>query len=322
MFTGLPVAVVIGGVGLLFGFIGTSFGVFSPIEFFNIPVRIWGSAAENPVLVAVPMFIFMGTTLEQSGVADDLLKTLAIVLRKVRGGLALSVTLMGTILAAAAGIIGASVVMMTLLALPAMLQARYSPQLATGTIAASGTLGILIPPSVMLVLMGDLMQLSVGDLFLAASLPGFMLSALYALYILVVCQLKPTLAPLPPADAGPAAGADYVLMLAGSLAPPVALVALVLGSIFMGLATPTEAAAVGAGGACLITALKGRMSIGLLHSVARSATLTTAMVFFIIIGATGFSYVFRSLGGDDVIDLMGWTAPAPGIAVPRWRTVQ
>ncbi|MCS6780935.1 MAG: TRAP transporter large permease subunit [Geminicoccaceae bacterium] len=301
LFSGLPVAAVIGGVGLAFGFVGYLFGVFAPIEFFNIPVRIWGTAAENPVLVAVPMFIFMGTMLEQSGVAEDLLRTLGIVLRRVRGGLAMAVTLMGTILAAATGIIGASVVMMTLLALPTMQAAGYSNRLSTGTIAAAGTLGILIPPSIMLVIMGDLLQLSVGDLFFAAFFPGFLLSSLYLLYILVVTRLNPAIAPLPPADGGPGTPWAYLGMLAKSLFPPAFLVFLVLGSMFFGWATPTEAAAVGAAGATLLCVLNGRFSPGLLHSVCRSATLTTAMVFFVIIGATTFSYVFRSLGGDHVV---------------------
>mgnify|MGYP000076628924 CR=1 FL=1 len=301
LFSGLPVAAVIGGVGLAFGFIGHLFGLFAPIEFFNIPVRIWGTAAENPVLVAVPMFIFMGTMLEQSGVAEDLLRTLGIVLRRVRGGLAMAVTLMGTILAAATGIIGASVVMMTLLALPTMQAAGYSNRLATGTIAAAGTLGILIPPSIMLVIMGDLLQLSVGDLFFAAFFPGFLLSGIYLLYIFLVTRLNPAIAPLPPADAGPRTPWAYVGMLAKSLFPPTLLVFLVLGSMFFGWATPTEAAAVGAAGATLLCVLNGRFSMALLHSVCRSATLTTAMVFFVIIGATTFSYVFRSLGGDHVV---------------------
>jgi tripartite ATP-independent transporter DctM subunit len=301
LFSGLPVAAVIGGVGLLFGFLGWVFGVFSLIEFFNIPVRIWGTAAENPVLVAVPMFIFMGTMLEQSGVAEDLLRTLGIVLRRVRGGLAMAVTLMGTILAAATGIIGASVVMMTLLALPAMQAAGYSDRLSTGTIAAAGTLGILIPPSIMLVIMGDLLQLSVGDLFFAAFFPGFLLSGLYLLYIFLVTRLNPAIAPLPPAGDGPRTPWAYVGMLAKSLFPPTFLVFLVLGSMFFGWATPTEAAAVGAAGATLLCVLNGRFDLSLLHSVCRSATLTTAMVFFVIIGATTFSYVFRSLGGDHVV---------------------
>ena len=195
LFSGIPVAFVVGGVGLLFGFIGWYFDMFALIEFFNIPVRIWGGAVENLVLVAVPCFIFMGTMLERSGVAQDLLEILDVLLKKVPGGLAMSVTLMGTIMAATTGIIGASVVMMTLMALPTMLRAGYSKGLATGTIAASATLGILIPPSIMLVIMADLLAISVGNLFLGAIFPGLLLSSLYLVYIGFVAKIKPSMAP-------------------------------------------------------------------------------------------------------------------------------
>ena len=195
LFSGIPVAFVVGGVGLLFGFIGMYFDMFAFQEFFNIPVRIWGGAVENLVLVAVPCFIFMGTMLERSGVASDLLEILDVLLKRVPGGLAMSVTIMGTIMAATTGIIGASVVMMTLMALPTMLRAGYSKGLATGTIAASATLGILIPPSIMLVIMADLLAISVGNLFLGAIFPGLLLSGLYLLYILLIANLKPSIAP-------------------------------------------------------------------------------------------------------------------------------
>ena len=185
LFSGFPVAFILGGVGLTFGFIGIFFEVFSFIEFFNILSRIWGGVCENLILVAIPMFIFMGTMLEKSGVAKDLLYALQILLRSVPGGLALSVTIMGTIMAATTGIIGASVVMMTLLALPVMLERNYDKSLATGTIAASGTLGILIPPSIMLVIMADLLAISVGTLFVASVVPGLMLAMLYFIYLLL-----------------------------------------------------------------------------------------------------------------------------------------
>ena len=195
LFSGFPVAFVLGGVGLGFGFLGIAFDVFSFIEFFNIISRIWGGVCENLILVAVPMFIFMGTMLERSGVANDLLYCLQVLLRKVPGGLALSVTIMGTIMAATTGIIGASVVMMTLLALPVMLDRKYDPSLATGTIAASGTLGILIPPSIMLVIMADLLSISVGTLFLAAVVPGLLLAFIYTIYIYLRTKFNPSLAP-------------------------------------------------------------------------------------------------------------------------------
>ena len=193
LFTGYPVGAVLGGVGLGFGFIGIALGVFSEIEFFNIVSRIWGGIADNQVLVAIPMFIFMGTMFEKSGVAHDLLHCLQVLLRRVPGGLALSVTVMGVIMAAMTGIIGASVVMMTLMALPVMVERRYSLPLATGTIAASGTLGVLIPPSIMLVIMAELLGRSVGNLFVAAFFPGLLLASLYLIYIITLCSFRPHL---------------------------------------------------------------------------------------------------------------------------------
>lgn len=304
VFTGLPVAFVISGIGIAFGFLGMAYDVFSFIEFFNIVSRIWGGIAENMVMVAVPMFIFMGTMLEKSGVAEDLLECLNMLLRKVPGGLALSVTLMGTIMAATTGIIGASVVMMTLLALPVMLRRNYDPSLATGTIAASGTLGILIPPSIMLVLMSDLLSISVGNLFLASIIPGLLLASLYTVYIFIRCQINPSLAPpLPEGEA--VHGKDLVMMMMRSFLPPVFLIVLVLGSIFAGFATPTEAAGVGAVGATFLALVKGRLKWPVLKDVCERSALTGAMLFFLFAGATVFSYVFRSLGGDDlVIDLV------------------
>ena len=194
LFSGLPRRLRSRRVGLAFGFLGVALDVFHVIQFFNLPLRIWG-IADNLVLVAIPMFIFMGTMLERSGVAADLLYCLQVLLRRTPGGLALAVTVMGTILAATTGIIGASVVMISLMALPVMLQRKYNMELATGTIAASGTLGILIPPSIMLVIMADLLGRSVGTLFVAAVFPGLMLAGLYFIYILTLCRFKPHLAP-------------------------------------------------------------------------------------------------------------------------------
>src|SRR5919106_13844 len=231
LFSGYPVAFVLGGIGLAFGFVGMLFDVFSFIQFFNVVPRIWGGIADNLVLTAVPMFIFMGTMLERSGVANDLLHCFGILLRRVPGGLALAVTLMGTILAATTGIIGASVVMMTILALPVMMQRSYNIPLATGTIAAAGTLGILIPPSIMLVIMADLLARSVGNLFMAAIFPGFILASLYLAYILLICGFRPRLAPPFPAEIGPKSIAGLVLMVLRSFLPPIFLIFLVLGSI-------------------------------------------------------------------------------------------
>ena len=301
LFTGYPVAFVLGGIGLAFGFIGFAFDVFAPIEFFNVVPRIWGGLAENLILTAVPMFVFMGVTLERSGVANDLLHCLQVVLRRVPGGLALAVTVIGTVLAATTGIIGASVVMLTVLALPVMLRCRYSPQLASGTIAASGTLGILIPPSIMLVIMANMLAISVGVVFVAALLPGLLLSALYFLYILIVGYARPELAPPLSEDEGSGSVAGMVAMLVRGLIPPVCLIVLVLGSIFAGWATPTEAAGVGAGGALLLAALNRKLTLGVLNEIVQRTALTGAMIFFLFIGATAFSYVFRSLGGDELI---------------------
>jgi tripartite ATP-independent transporter DctM subunit len=303
LFSGFPVAFVLGGVGLGFGFIGMAFGMFSFPEFTSITLRIWGGIAENILLVAVPMFVFMGITLERSGVAEDLLDTMTLLLHRIRGGLAMSVTLMGTMLAASTGIIGASVVMMGVLALPAMLKRRYQPELAVGTICASGTLGILIPPSIMLVLMGDLLQIPVGDLFMGAVFPGLLLSALYLGYIGTVCLVRPDLAPPMAATERAAVGAgELAWKVLWSLLPPAFMVFAVLGSIFFGLATPTEASGVGAFGALSLAAIKGRLTIPMLREVLTRSAATVAMIFVIFIGATAFSYVFRSLGGEDVID--------------------
>ena len=301
LFTGFPVGFVLGGVGLMFGFIGIYFDVFSQIEFFNLVLRVWG-IADNLVLTAIPMFIFMGTMLERSGVAANLLYCLQVVLRRTPGGLALAVTVMGTILAATTGIIGASVVMISLMALPVMLERKYNMELATGTIAASGTLGILIPPSIMLVVMADLLGRSVGTLFVAAIFPGLILSAFYFIYILTLCSWKPHLSPPLPEDMGPKNTRELVELLLKGFVPTVFLIFLVLGSIVLGWATPTEAAGVGAAGATLLAILNRKLNLSMLKDVVERTALTNGMLFFLFIGATAFSYVFRSLGGDDLIE--------------------
>ena len=214
---------------------------------------------------------------------------------------ALSVTIMGTIMAATTGIIGASVVMMTLLALPVMLERQYDKSLATGTIAASGTLGILIPPSIMLVIMADLLAISVGTLFIASVIPGLLLALLYFFYIFFRTRLNPKLAPSLPKNIGPSTSKEKTLLIFKSFIPPIALIILVLGSIFAGYATPTEAAGVGALGSILLAILNRRLKFTVLKDVTERSALTSAMIFGIFIGATAFSYVFGSLGGDDLI---------------------
>ena len=301
LFTGYPVAFVLGGIGLAFAVIGDMAGTFRLQQLSLIPLRIYGGTMESPVLVAIPMFTFMGTMLEKSGVATDLLNALQVLTRRVPGGLALSVTLMGTIMAATTGIIGASVVMMTLMALPVMMQRGYSIPLATGTIASSGTLGILIPPSIMLVIMADLLTVPVGTVFIAAVLPGLLLSALYLAYIYILCQMKPHLAPPLPDDIGPSDSGEMTTMILRSFIPPILLIMLVLGSIFAGWATPTEAAGVGAAGTVALAAYNRRLNWEVFLDVCKRSALTGAMLFGIFVGATCFSYVFRALGGEHLI---------------------
>ena len=298
LFSGFPVGFVLGGVGLVFAGIGYFLQVFSAGEFFNILIRIYGGVGENLILTAIPMFIFMGTMLERSNVAKDLLYCLQILLRRAPGGLALAVTAMGTIMAATTGIVGASVIMMTLIALPVMLDRSYSPTLATGTIGAAGTLGILIPPSIMLVIMADLLSTSVGTLFVAALMPGLMLAGLFMIYIFFVSWTKPQMAPSIGADEGPDNVSEVLLLTVRSFVPPLFLMFLVLGSIVFGWATPTEAAGVGAFGATLLALFNRRLNMKVLADVLRRSMLTNAMLFLIFVGATAFAYVFRSLGGD------------------------
>ncbi len=338
LFMGFPVAFTLGGIGLAFAFLAMWIDpfLFDWPQFGAIPSRIFGAIAQKLILTAIPMFIFMGTMLERSGAARDLLNCLQVLMRRIPGGLALAVTLMGTILAATTGIIGASVVMMSLLALPVMTKRGYDPRLATGTIAASGTLGILIPPSIMLVIMADLLGRSVGNLFVAAVFPGLILAGLYILYIVLRTWTKPQLAPPLPDDVGPRSASGIAAMIVRSFVPPVVLITIVLGSILMGLATPTEAAGVGAMGAIILAfvnlvvlptlglkemdfstpgenvdlgdRLKGetfaerlRGFARVLSDVVHRTALTNAMLFGIFVGATLFSYVFRSLGGDDLV---------------------
>ncbi len=315
LFSGYPVAFILGGIGLAFGLIGIGFDIFNYRQFYLISLRIFGGSMENIVLVAIPMFIFMGTMMERTGVARDLLNGLQTLTRRLPGGLALSVTLMGVILAATTGIIGASVVMITLMALPVMLERRYHIPLATGTISAAGTLGILIPPSIMLVIMAELLSIPVGTTFLAAIGPGLLLAGLYALYIVATALLRPQHAPpLPRADAGedPLSFGETATLLLRSLVPPVLLITLVLGSIFAGFATPTEASGVGAVGAVLLALLNRRLNWSMLRDVAEDSALTGAMLFGIFVGATCFSYVFRALGGEELIlDAIAATGAGP-----------
>jgi tripartite ATP-independent transporter DctM subunit len=308
LFTGVPVGYVLGGVALLFAALGILLNIMTIPELYLFVERAWQSSAENLVLVAIPSFIFMGIVLERSRVAKDLLDLLQVLLRRAPGSLALAVVLMGTIMAATTGIVGASVIMMTLMALPTMLSQRYSPELATGSIAASATLGILLPPSIMLVVMADLLTISVGNLFTVAILPGLLLALLYVVYVLVLGKLRPDLAPPLQIDEETLKGKKIYILLLNGFVPPIFLISLVLGSIFGGWATPTEAAAIGAAGALLLAWFKGKLSKKLVNDCCQSTALTTSMIFLIIFGATAFSFVFRALWGEDlIIEIMNST---------------
>src|SRR5512134_260024 len=302
LFSGYPVAFILGGLALLFGVLGFFLGSFKLVQFFNFVPRIWGQAAENLVLVAIPTFIFMGVMMERSGIAQDLLYCVQVLLKRVPGALALGVTIMGTILAAMTGIIGASVTMMTALALPTMMKQGYSHALACGTIAASGTLGILIPPSIMLIIMADLMGISVGNVYSAAIMPGLTLAALYLLFVFFAAKLKPSLAPPLPPDLLTVPKGKMLPLLWRAFFPPVLLIGMIKCSILFGWATPSEAGAVGAAGAILLAAVWGRLNFRMMDAVCKSSARTISMVFFIIISATCFAYVYRALGGDDIVE--------------------
>ena len=302
LFTGYPVAFILGGLAILFGLIGHGIGDFKLIEYFNFMPRIWGMAAENLVLVAVPTFVFMGTMMERSGIANEMLYCCQVLLRRVPGALALAVTVMGTILAAMTGIIGASVTMMTALALPVMLRQGYAQSLSTGVIAASGTLGILIPPSIMLIIMADLLSISVGTLFTSAIVPGLLLASFYLIFVICWASVKPEVAPKLPPELLHVPSNEMAPLLFRGFFPPVILIGLIKGSILLGWATPSEAGAVGCFGAMVIAAFKGTLKWDVIKGVCQSSGLTIAMIFFIVMSATCFAYVFRSLGGDDVVE--------------------
>ncbi len=312
---GFPVAFTLAGVSFAYALMGTAFGIFDFNLLGGLPSRFFGTMS-NEVLVAVPLFVFMGVMLERSRIAEELLETMGLLFGRMRGGLGLSVVAVGAVLAASTGIVGATVVTMGLLSLPAMLKAGYSPRLACGTICASGTLGQIIPPSIVLVLLGDLLQgantqaqilkgnfapepVSVVDLFAGAFIPGMVLVALYMIWVMVQATIRPEAAP-----ALVAAGEkveDMGARVLRALLPTGALIVAVLGSILAGAATPTELAAVGAVGAMVLAMLKKRFDIGILREVMRSTVQISSMVFVILLGASVFSLVFRGFGGDVMV---------------------
>ena len=325
LLAGYPVALTLAGVALLFAFAGTLTGAFSPSDLGFLPNRLFGIMT-NQTMLAVPLFVFMGVVLEKTRIAESLLASITALVVRLHGGMALAVILVGTLLAASTGIVGATVVTMGLMALPSMLREGYDTRLATGTIAATGTLGQIIPPSIALVLLGDVLgnayqqaqldagvfapdTVSVGDLFAGALLPGLLLVGFYLVYCLFISRGKP-----PGVTTGQSLMPLSAARLLGDLLPPLILVVLVLGSILGGFATPTEAAGVGAVGALVLAlsrpAHRGRPDMRVLGDVCRQTLSTTAMVFFILIGASVFSLVFRGYGGD--IMVQGWFDALPG----------
>ena len=321
VFTGFPVAWVLAGLSILFTAIAivasVDLGMSIDIDWAYTSItieRVW-NVMENWVMVALPMFIFMGLMLDRSGVAGRLMSGFATLFRLVNGGLAITVVVIGVLLAATTGIIGASVVLLALLGLPVMLEQNYNKSVAAGTVCAVGTLGILIPPSIMLVLMADRMAMSVGDLFLGAVFPGLLLSGLYVLYLLGHGLIKP--GDLPSSSNASTFDTAALLDLIKAVIPPAFLIFAVLGSIFLGFATPTEAAGVGAAGALVLAIANRSLSKSILTDVVRETTRTTAFIFAILIGATAFSLVLRGLGGDELIEktLLGLPFGPVGIVI-------
>ncbi|MCE2769479.1 MAG: TRAP transporter large permease subunit [Saprospiraceae bacterium] len=290
---GYPVALTLGGLSITYAFF-----FLDPSAFGALPPRIMG-VISNYVLLSVPLFVFMGIMLEKSGLAESLLETVAILFGKMHGGLAFAVILVGTLLAASTGIVGATVVTMGLISLPTMLKRGYKPEIATGVIAASGTLGQIIPPSVVLVLLGSVLNVSVGKLFASSLIPGLVLVAFYIIFVFVVSKIKPEwMPPIPKEEIEKFRANNFYGKVWRAFALPLILIISVLGSIFLGIASPTEAAAVGAMGATILTLFEKKLNFSIIKSVCLETTHLTSMIFLILLGATTFSFVFRELGGD------------------------
>ncbi len=293
---GFPVAFTLGGLSVIFGLLTFGFNYFN-----LLPLRIWG-VISNYVLIAVPLFIFMGVMLEKSGLAEELLETMALLFGKLKGGLAISVLLVGALLGASTGIVGATVVTMGVLSLPVMLKRGYNPKAASGIIMASGTLGQIIPPSIVLVLLGSVLNIPIGDLFIAAILPGLLLVVLYFLWILILTFIRPESVPaMPKEELAKFKESNRAKKIINAFLLPFILVLAVLGSIFAGIASPTEAAAVGAFGATILTVVRGKFTMQILKDVMLKTTSLTSMVFMILVGAAAFGLVFRGLHGDTYI---------------------
>jgi tripartite ATP-independent transporter DctM subunit len=296
IFTGYPVAFALGGTALIFALVGSAVGNFDLVLLYALPERTFGTMS-NFTLLAVPFFIFMGTVLEKSKLAEQLLETIGALFGHFRGGLAIGVIFVGALLAAATGVVGASVTAMGLISLPVMLRNGYKEEISLGVIAAAGTLGQIIPPSIVLIVLGDQMGVSVGDLFRAAMVPGLVLTGLYALYVAILAAVRKDVAPALPEEA---LSTGWVLArrVVVSLMPPLILIVVVLGSIFAGVATPTEAGALGAVGAMVLAALNRTLTFDALKQAMESTSRLTIMVVFLLIGSTTFSLVFRGFDGD------------------------
>ncbi len=300
LFSGLPVAMVLTGIGLGFGAVGYVLGEFPLIAYYNIPLRVYATLADNLIYPAVPMLLFMGIALEKSGIGRELLLCLQVLLRRVPASQAVAVTLIGLILAPTAGLVGASVATLAFLAFPAMLASGYRASFASGSIAAAGTLGLVLPPAIMLFFLADLLGVQIAHVFLSTVVPGLLLTALYLAYYVAAALIDPRVAP-PLKDVPVRGVVDLAVYSARSLALPVLLIALVLGSIVTGLATPSQSASVGATGAILLLLLNRSFSLKMLHEIVTSTAALTAMVFFVVIAATVFSYVFRYFSGDTLM---------------------
>jgi tripartite ATP-independent transporter DctM subunit len=293
---GFPVAFTFGGIALIFGVFAEGFDMFA-----FMPFRIQ-SYMENTTMMAVPLFVFMGIVLQKTQLAEQLLEAMGKLFGRVRGGLAISTILVGALLAASTGVVGASVVAMGLISLPVMLKYKYNKSLACGTICASGTLGQIIPPSIILIILGDVLGIPVGDLFHSAILPGMVLIGCYIVYILILTFLKPELAPALPEDLDDETRAQQIISALKAIIPPLALVLVVLGSIFTGIATPTESSALGGIGAIVLALLYRKFNWKMLYSSSMETVKVTAMVFAILMGATAFSMAFSYTGGDQVVE--------------------
>jgi tripartite ATP-independent transporter DctM subunit len=309
LMTGFPVAFSFAGTALIFALVGAAVGAFEPARFLLLPNR-WFGVMGDFTLLAIPSFIFLGAILEKSGLAEELLETVGILLGPVRGGIALAVVIVGTLLAATTGVVAATIIAMGMISLPVMLRYGYDKKLATGAIMASGTLAQMIPPSLVLVLLSDQIGVSVGDLFVGAIIPGLLISGSYALYVLVVGLFRPHLAPALPPEARAIRGAALGKKVLRAFIPPVVLILAVLGSIFFGLATPTEAGAVGAVGATALAAFNRRLSWDTIRRAAEATMRTSALVIIILFCSSFFAVVFEELGGSELIT--NWLTALPG----------